>query len=64
MGVCAVDLVCAATYVALGVRHPHVRVPDLEAVAELGEAHLLDLHPKVGLQTFHHLRNIPSVSSR
>lgn len=52
------DLVCAATYVALVVSHPHVCVPDLEAAAELRETHLLDLHPKFCLQTFHHLRNV------
>lgn len=52
------DLVYVPTYIALVVRQPHVRVPDLEAVAELRETHFLHLHPKVGLQTFHHLRNI------
>lgn len=46
------------TYVALVVRQAHVCVPDLEAVAELRETHFLHLHPKVGLQTVHHLKNM------
>ena len=52
------DLVCAPTYIALIIRQAHVCVPDLEAVAELRETHFLHMHPKVGLQTFHHLKNI------
>lgn len=55
---CGVDPVCAPTYIALVVRQANVCVPDLEAVAELRETHFLHLHPKVGLQAFHHLRNI------
>lgn len=45
------------TYFALLVRKPHVGVPDLEAVAELGEMHFLDFDSEVGFQALYYLWN-------
>lgn len=52
------DQVIRWTYFAFFVRKSHVGVPDLEAVSEPRESHLLDLNPKIGLQTLHHLENV------
>lgn len=52
-------LVCW-TYISLLIRETHVCVPDLEAVLQARELHLLDFHPEISLQTLHHLQNNPT----
>ncbi len=58
LGRAALDQFVRWTYLALLVRKTHVSVPDLEAQAEFREAHFLDFHSEVSLQTLRHLENI------